>query len=115
MPLLTSCMRDVVSMCLDARVRLVYPAETYGCPSPCRQLQKNVQPLLCVLDYVRSQNDRAVLEKLHALNLEEDTIVVFVSDHGETLYDHDCYFDHHGMYEPTLVVQFIVVWKNHQV
>lgn len=64
MPLLTTCMRDVVSMCLDARVRLVYPAETYGCPSPCRQLGKNVQPLQCVLDYVRSQNDRAVLEKV---------------------------------------------------
>lgn len=74
-------------------------------------------------DYVIAQYDSAVaymdnciqqvLEKLHALNLEEDTIVVFVSDHGETLYDHDCYFDHHGMYEPTLVVPFIVVWKNH--
>jgi len=39
--------------------------------------------------------------------------VVFTSDHGETLYDHDCYFDHHGLYDPTLVVPFIVVWKNH--
>jgi hypothetical protein len=48
-----------------------------------------------------------------ALGLEEDTIVVFTSDHGETLYDHDCYFDHHGLYDPTLVVPFIVVWKNH--
>ncbi len=74
-------------------------------------------------DYVIAQYDAAVaymdncieqiLEKLHALNLEEDTIVVFVSDHGETLYDHDCYFDHHGMYDPTLVVPFAVVWKNH--
>ena len=54
-----------------------------------------------------------ILEKLRALGLEEDTIVVFTSDHGETLYDHDCYFDHHGLYDPTLVVPFIVVWKNH--
>ena len=74
-------------------------------------------------DYVIAQYDASVaymdncieqvLEKLHALGLEEDTIVVFVSDHGETLYDHDCYFDHHGMYDPTLVVPFAVVWKNH--
>ena len=74
-------------------------------------------------DYVIAQYDAAVaymdscinqvLEKLSALGLEEDTIVVFVSDHGETLYDHDCYFDHHGMYDPTLVVPFAVVWKNH--
>ena len=74
-------------------------------------------------DYVIAQYDgavaymdsciQAILEKLKALGLEEDTIVVFVSDHGETLYDHDCYFDHHGMYEPTLTVPFALVWKNH--
>ena len=74
-------------------------------------------------DYVVGQYDGSVaymdcciqeiLNKLKTLGLEEDTIVVFVSDHGETLYDHDCYFDHHGMYDPTLVVPFAVVWKNH--
>ena len=39
-------------------------------------------------------------DHLHRLgepgHLDEDTIVVINSDHGETLYDHDCYFDHHG-------------------
>ncbi|MBQ3222013.1 MAG: sulfatase [Clostridia bacterium] len=74
-------------------------------------------------DYVIAQYDAAVaymdtciqqvIEKMKALGIEEDTIVVFVSDHGETLYDHDCYFDHHGMYDPTLVVPFMIVWKNH--
>ena len=54
-----------------------------------------------------------ILEKLAALGLEEDTIVIFTSDHGETLYDHDCYFDHHGMYDCTLVVPLILRWKNH--
>ncbi|MDI9469542.1 MAG: sulfatase [Bacillota bacterium] len=67
-------------------------------------------------DYVIAQYDAAVaymdttiqllLEKLRAMGLEEDTLVVFTSDHGETLYDHDCYFDHHGLYDPTLVVPF---------
>jgi len=33
--------------------------------------------------------------------------VVIVSDHGETLYDHECWFDHHGLYEPTLVVPLV--------
>ncbi len=33
--------------------------------------------------------------------------VVLDSDHGETLYDHDCYFDHHGIYEPTLHVPLV--------
>ncbi len=47
---------------------------------------------------------QGILEKLDALGLAEDTLVVFTSDHGETLYDHDCYFDHHGLYECTLTV-----------
>ncbi len=74
-------------------------------------------------DYVIAQYDAAVaymdtciqqiIVKMQDLGIEEDTIVVFVSDHGETLYDHDCFFDHHGMYDPTLVVPFMIVWKNH--
>lgn len=47
---------------------------------------------------------QSILEKLETLGLAEDTVVVFTSDHGETLYDHDCYFDHHGLYECTLTV-----------
>ncbi len=45
-----------------------------------------------------------IFATLTALGLDEDTLVVFTSDHGETLYDHDCFFDHHGIYDPTLVV-----------
>ncbi len=69
-------------------------------------------------DYVIAQYDGAVaymdtciqsiLTKLNALGLDNDTLVVFVSDHGETLYDHDCYFDHHSMYDNCLVVPFAV-------
>ena len=74
-------------------------------------------------DYVIAQYDAAVaymdaciqriLQKLADLGIEDDTIIVFVSDHGETLYDHDCYFDHHGMYEPTLTVPLIIRWNGH--
>jgi arylsulfatase A-like enzyme len=68
-------------------------------------------------DYVIAQYDGAVaymdaciqtiFEQLAALGLDEDTLVVIDSDHGETLYDHDCYFDHHGLYECTLKVPMI--------
>ena len=47
-----------------------------------------------------------IYRKLADLGIEEETLVVFTSDHGETLYDHNCFFDHHSMYEPTLVVPF---------
>jgi arylsulfatase A-like enzyme len=54
-----------------------------------------------------------ILAKMEALDLFEDTLVVFTADHGETLYEHECYFDHHGLYEPTLVVPWILYWPGH--
>ncbi|HBP37607.1 MAG TPA: sulfatase [Clostridiales bacterium] len=73
-------------------------------------------------DYIIAQYDagvaymdtciQSILEKLAELGREEDTIVVFTSDHGETLYDHDCYFDHHGLYECTLTVPFAIRYSG---
>src|SRR5690606_33728634 len=31
----------------------------------------------------------------------------------ETLYEHDCYFDHHGLYECTLTVPLILRYPGH--
>ncbi|GAA3404115.1 sulfatase [Paenibacillus hodogayensis] len=69
-------------------------------------------------DYVSAQYDGAVaymdaciqrlFAKLEALGLTEETLIVITSDHGETLYEHDCYFDHHGLYDCTLVVPLII-------
>ena len=73
-------------------------------------------------DYVIAQYDGAVaymdaaianiFAKLAQLGIEEETLVVIDSDHGETLYDHDCFFDHHGLYECTLRVPLIFVWPG---
>ena len=49
-----------------------------------------------------------IFTALAARGLAENTIVVVNGDHGETLYDHECYFDHHGLYEPTLMVPLIL-------
>jgi len=69
-------------------------------------------------DYVIAQYDGAVaymdaciqtiFTALESLGILDDTIVVINSDHGETLYDHECWFDHHGLYEPTLHVPLII-------
>lgn len=69
-------------------------------------------------DYVIAQYDGAVaymdacmqtlFTQLETLGILDDTIVVINSDHGETLYDHECYFDHHGLYDPTLHVPLII-------
>ncbi|MAE67424.1 MAG: sulfatase [Phycisphaeraceae bacterium] len=69
-------------------------------------------------DYIVAQYDGAVaymdaciqsiFNQLETLGILDDTIVVINGDHGETLYDHECWFDHHGLYEPTLVVPLII-------
>ena len=73
-------------------------------------------------EYVTAQYDGAlaymdaaianIFAKVEALGLAEDTLIVLTADHGETLYEHDCYFDHHGMYEPTLVVPLVLRWPG---
>uniref|UniRef100_A0A7C1JEN2 Sulfatase n=1 Tax=Caldilinea aerophila TaxID=133453 RepID=A0A7C1JEN2_9CHLR len=69
-------------------------------------------------DYIIAQYDgaiaymdsciRSIFTAIESLGLTENTIVVVNGDHGETLYDHECYFDHHGLYEPTLIVPLII-------
>ncbi|MGD0089408.1 MAG: sulfatase [Planctomycetota bacterium] len=73
-------------------------------------------------DYIIAQYDGAVaymdacianiFSSVQALGLEEDTLVVIDSDHGETLYDHDCFFDHHGLYDCTLHIPLVFVWPG---
>lgn len=49
-----------------------------------------------------------ILTAVEQLGLTENTIVIFTSDHGETLYEHECWFDHHGTYDNTLNVPMII-------
>jgi arylsulfatase A-like enzyme len=74
-------------------------------------------------EYVIAQYDGAVaymdaaiqsiFTALEAKGLAEETIVVVNGDHGETLYEHDCFFDHHGLYECTLTVPLILRYPGH--
>jgi len=69
-------------------------------------------------DYVIAQYDGAIaymdaciqklFTQLETMGILDDTIVVLNSDHGETLYDHECWFDHHGIYDVTLKVTLII-------
>ena len=55
---------------------------------------------------------QVLLNRMDELSLTEDTLIVITGDHGETLYDHEIYFDHHGLYEPTLVVPLVFYWPG---
>lgn len=69
-------------------------------------------------DYVIAQYDGAIaymdaciqmiFTALESYGVLDETIVVINSDHGETLYDHECWFDHHGLYDQTLHVPLIL-------
>ena len=69
-------------------------------------------------DYVIAQYDGAVaymdaciqtiFNVLEAHGIMDETIVILNGDHGETLYDHECWFDHHGLYDVTLHVPLII-------
>lgn len=53
-----------------------------------------------------------IFATMRALGIEEETLVVIDSDHGETLFDHDCYFDHHGLYDCTLHIPLVFVYPG---
>ena len=69
-------------------------------------------------DYVIAQYDgavaymdsciQAIFQALASRGILDETIIALNGDHGETLYDHECWFDHHGLYEPTLHVPLIL-------
>jgi arylsulfatase A-like enzyme len=74
-------------------------------------------------DYVIAQYDGAIaymdacianiFSTVASLGIEEETLVVITSDHGETLHDHECYYDHHGLYDCTLHIPLAFVWPGH--
>lgn len=73
-------------------------------------------------DYVIAQYDgavaymdaciRTILMAVETQGLSDNTIIALNGDHGETLYDHDCYFDHHGIYDTTLHVPLIINYPS---
>ena len=88
----------------------------------CDYIASWIPPGCTDKEYVIAQYDGAVaymdacianiFTTLASLGLEEDTLVVITSDHGETLHDHQCYYDHHGIYECTLHIPLAFVWPS---
>ena len=68
--------------------------------------------------YVEAQYDGAIaymdaciarlFQRLEELGIADNTIVILTGDHGESLMEHQIWFDHHGLYEPTIHVPLII-------
>jgi arylsulfatase A-like enzyme len=54
----------------------------------------------------------ALLSALEDSGAADDTLVIIMADHGEMLYRHGIFFDHHGLYDPNLRLPFIVRWPG---
>ena len=63
---------------------------------------------------IRYADDGAgeLLDALERSGVADDTLVVVFSDHGENMYRHDVFFDHHGLYEGALHCPLIVRWPG---
>ncbi|WP_219837389.1 sulfatase [Paenibacillus sp. R14(2021)] len=51
-------------------------------------------------------------DHLAKLGIQEETMLVLFGDHGESLTEHDIYWDHCGLYEPTVHVPIIMRWPG---
>ncbi len=84
----------------------------------CNYFATWMPPGLTDKDYIIAQYDGAIaymdaciqsiFNALSAHGILDETIIIFNGDHGETLYDHECWFDHHGIYDVTLHVPLII-------
>lgn len=61
--------------------------------------------------YVDQQMGRLV-DSLREERLLEDTLIIITSDHGESLTEHDIFFDHHGLYDVTTHVPLILYYPK---
>jgi len=63
---------------------------------------------------IRGLDDRLreLDEMLERLGIRGETLLVLFGDHGESLTEHDIYWDHCGLYEPTVHVPLIMRWPG---
>jgi arylsulfatase A-like enzyme len=54
-----------------------------------------------------------LLDHMNDTKLNEKTIIVFVSDHGESLGEHGYWGHGRNLYEPTLRIPMSITWKGH--
>ncbi len=53
-----------------------------------------------------------LLAAVDAAGLSDNTLVVLVADHGESMTEHGIFFEHHGLYDCTIRVPLIMRWPG---
>jgi choline-sulfatase len=55
----------------------------------------------------------SLLKELEETEQLDNTIIIFMSDHGELLGDHGLYYKGPFFYDPSIRVPLIITWRNH--
>lgn len=85
----------------------------YNCPKQFRKYYSTDKRKILkdrytgAVQYVDRQIGR-LFNKLQERKIMDDTLIIITSDHGESLVEHDIYFDHHGLYDETIHVPLII-------
>jgi choline-sulfatase len=97
------------------RAPRVGPEDAWQIPTIFRNLsdaeKRGIQSAYYTSTSFLDRNIGRVLDKLRGLNLERDTLVVYMADHGYSLGEHGRFEKHCG-YEPALRVPLIVRWPG---
>jgi len=82
-----------------------------------KRLLDTMAPNITDIEYVIAQYDSEItyideklgeiIEVVRQLGILDDTLIIVTADHGESLGEHGIYFDHAGVYEPTVHVPLI--------
>ena len=75
----------------------------------------DVEYIVAMYDSAIRYVDEAIGQLLNALEetgVADDTLIIITADHGESMTEHDIYFEHHGLYDCTVRVPLIARWAN---
>ncbi len=97
------------------RAPRIGPEDDWQIPLEFRDLtdeeKRGIQSAYYTSVHFLDRNIGRVLDKLRSLNLERDTLVVYMADHGYTL-GHHGRFEKHSGYDPALRVPLIIRWPG---
>ena len=87
--------------------------EMFGADTPAAEVAGRYDASAGVAD----ESVKSFMEFMEEEGLLSDTLVLITSDHGESLGEHGIWFDHHGLYEPTVRTPLIMYSGalNHRV
>lgn len=71
------------------------------------RFNEKITRYLASIAYV-DQQIGMLIEALENYGILDQTLIVLTSDHGESLTEHEIYFDHHGLYDVTIHVPLII-------